>query len=91
MVVLPAPLGPRSPTISPGKIEKETLSTTLAEPNIFVKRITSTTGGNIEFKDSRKKPRFQFIQLIITPCALISFAIIILSFLKLIRAEEMRA
>lgn len=40
VVVLPAPLGPRSPTISPSAIEKDMFSTAVKLPNFLVKFCT---------------------------------------------------
>src|SRR5271166_114468 len=48
VVVLPAPLGPRSPTISPGETQKEIASTARKAPNDFVRRSTERTGGGGE-------------------------------------------
>src|SRR5437762_5327476 len=45
VVVLPEPLGPRMPKISPGKISKETSSTATIFPNRRTMERTSTTGA----------------------------------------------
>ena len=42
VVLLPAPLGPKKPTISPLPILNDTLSIALTEPYCFVKRLTIT-------------------------------------------------
>ena len=45
VVVLPAPFGPRRPTISPGETEKETPSTARSLPNDLARRSTERTLG----------------------------------------------
>src|SRR5271165_1809846 len=45
VVVLPAPLGPRSPTISPADTWKDTSSTAFSVPKDLARRSTARTGG----------------------------------------------
>src|SRR5690348_6433691 len=47
VVVLPAPLGPTSPTISPGATSKLTSSTALSAPNDLHRCRTERTGGAV--------------------------------------------
>src|SRR5271166_1187152 len=47
VVVLPAPLGPRKPKISPGGIANEMSSTAVVVPKRLVRRSTTTSGGSI--------------------------------------------
>src|SRR5271166_2159047 len=49
VVVLPAPLGPKNPKISPGATAKEMPSTAVASPKRLVMRSTTTSGGSILF------------------------------------------
>ena len=48
VVVLPAPLGPSRPTISPGDTWNETPSTAFSVPKDFARRSTARTGGGSE-------------------------------------------
>src|SRR5271166_6721387 len=45
VVVLPAPFGPKSPTISPGETWNETPSTALTAPKALARFLTDSTGG----------------------------------------------
>src|SRR5271167_35656 len=49
VVVLPAPLGPKKPNISPGATAKLMPSTAVASPKRLVRRSTTTSGGSILF------------------------------------------
>ena len=48
VVVLPAPFGPSSPTISPGDTWNETPSTAFNGPKDLARRSTARTGGEGE-------------------------------------------
>ena len=45
VVVLPAPLGPRKPSSSPGRTSNERSCTTSVEPKRFQTPVTSTAGA----------------------------------------------
>src|SRR2546422_7978996 len=53
VVVLPAPLGPRKPTISPRSTRKEIPATASTAPKLLVRPLTSIIGVRLTTCDSR--------------------------------------
>src|SRR6185436_8551245 len=56
VVVLPEPLGPRMPKMSPARIENEMWSTATTEPKRFTRSLTTTTSRS-PFMTSSRGPR----------------------------------
>src|SRR5271165_78611 len=56
VVVLPAPLGPKSPTISPADTWKEIRSTARREPKDLARRSTERTGDDGRLISARIRP-----------------------------------